>query len=184
MGFNNAVDATQQGVQYLSTTGAWSGVDANTAGFLLTSNGTGIAPSFQSLVTTGTWTPTLTFGGSSTGITYSTQFGAYVKVGKMCFITWHIVLTSKGAQTGAASISTLPATPQTVDFPGEIPGSQSGLTAAAANYDSHFLLINSGSTTADIWLNANGFSATPGPIDDTFFTNPTAIGGSGVFLCN
>lgn len=47
MSFNNAINAKQQGTQYLSTLGAWSGVDGGTAGNVLTSNGTGVAPSFQ-----------------------------------------------------------------------------------------------------------------------------------------
>src|SRR6185436_7535674 len=47
MAFNNAVNAKQQGTQYLSTTGTWTGVDGGSAGNVLTSNGTGVAPSFQ-----------------------------------------------------------------------------------------------------------------------------------------
>ncbi|MDE1970947.1 MAG: hypothetical protein KGI50_05225 [Patescibacteria group bacterium] len=47
MAFINAIDAVQQGTQYLSSAGVWSGVDASTSGYLLTSNGTGVAPSFQ-----------------------------------------------------------------------------------------------------------------------------------------
>lgn len=49
MAFNNSVNASQQGTQYLSTTGVWTGIDASTSGNVLTSNGTGIAPSFQGL---------------------------------------------------------------------------------------------------------------------------------------
>lgn len=47
MAFNNAIDANTQGTQYLSTAGVWTGIDASTATYLLTSNGTGVAPSFQ-----------------------------------------------------------------------------------------------------------------------------------------
>lgn len=43
----NSINASQQGTQYLSTAGAWTGVDASTSGFVLTSNGTGAVPSFQ-----------------------------------------------------------------------------------------------------------------------------------------
>jgi len=46
--WNNAINARQQGTQYQSSSGAWSGVDASTAGFVLTSNGTGVSPTFQS----------------------------------------------------------------------------------------------------------------------------------------
>lgn len=56
MVFNNAVDAKQQGTQYLSTVGAWSGIDGGTAGNVLVSNGTGIAPSFQVVGASGAFT--------------------------------------------------------------------------------------------------------------------------------
>jgi hypothetical protein len=47
MATNNAIDLTAQGVAYYNGTNAFSGIDASTAGFVLTSNGTGVAPSFQ-----------------------------------------------------------------------------------------------------------------------------------------
>ena len=56
----------------------------------------------------GTWTPVLKFGGATTGITYSTQNGSYIKVGKNVFITLYILLSSKGSATGAVSITGLP----------------------------------------------------------------------------
>jgi hypothetical protein len=54
------------------------------------------------------WTPAVTFGGASTGITYSTQTGTYARVGNMVYIECLIVLTSKGSATGAAQITGLP----------------------------------------------------------------------------
>jgi len=57
MAFNNAVNANQQGTQYLSTGGAWSGVDGSTAGFVLTSNGTGVVPSFQTTASVASLSP-------------------------------------------------------------------------------------------------------------------------------
>lgn len=56
----------------------------------------------------GTFTPTLTFGGGSTGITYSTQAGQYTKVGNCVHVRIQIVLTNKGSSTGAAVIGGLP----------------------------------------------------------------------------
>jgi hypothetical protein len=56
------------------------------------------------------WTPTLTFGGSSTGITYSTQIGTYARIGNMVYIECLIVLINKGSATGAAQIAGLPFT--------------------------------------------------------------------------
>lgn len=56
----------------------------------------------------GTWTPTLTFGGSAVGITYGTRVGTYVKIGKLVYITCTITLTSKGSSTGSAFVEGLP----------------------------------------------------------------------------
>jgi hypothetical protein len=56
----------------------------------------------------GTWTPTLTFGGSAVGITYGTRVGTYVKIGKLVYITCTITLTSKGSSTGNAFVEGLP----------------------------------------------------------------------------
>ena len=58
----------------------------------------------------GTWTPTLRFGGATTGITYVYQNGLYTKVGNLVFIRVTIVLTSKGAATGSATVTGLPFT--------------------------------------------------------------------------
>lgn len=54
---------------------------------------------------TGTFSPALSFGGSTTGITYTTQAGTYVLIGKLVFVEVDITLSSKGAQTGVAAIS-------------------------------------------------------------------------------
>lgn len=56
------------------------------------------------------WTPTLSFGGSTTGITYSVQTGTYRRFGGTVVIEAAITLTNKGAQTGNMSIDTLPVT--------------------------------------------------------------------------
>jgi hypothetical protein len=56
-----------------------------------------------------TFTPVLEFGGATTGITYGTQSGRYIRVGKRLFIQIRIVLTSKGSATGDATVSGLPA---------------------------------------------------------------------------
>ena len=56
----------------------------------------------------GAWTPSLQFGGVTTGITYSTQTGVYQRVGKMVYVSCQITLTSKGAAAGNAQITGLP----------------------------------------------------------------------------
>ena len=55
----------------------------------------------------GTWNPTIAFGGSSTGVSYSERQGVYVKIGNLVWASIVISLTSNGTGTGDVSI-TLP----------------------------------------------------------------------------
>lgn len=57
----------------------------------------------------GTWTPALSFGGGTTGITYgAATLGRYTKVGNLVTLTGMLTLTSKGSATGAAQVTGLP----------------------------------------------------------------------------
>jgi hypothetical protein len=56
----------------------------------------------------GTWTPTLDFGGNSTGLTYSTQSARYTKIGNVVNFSFRMYLTSKGSSTGHAHVGGFP----------------------------------------------------------------------------
>jgi hypothetical protein len=56
----------------------------------------------------GTWTPEVTVGGSTTGITYSARAGTYTKIGNTVRIDFIIRLTNRGSNTGDVSIGGLP----------------------------------------------------------------------------
>lgn len=58
----------------------------------------------------GSWTPSISLGGGTTGITYAVQTGQYVRVGKICYITCQITLSSKGSSTGVLLVTNLPFT--------------------------------------------------------------------------
>lgn len=59
----------------------------------------------------GLWTPTLLFGGASTGITYGAATnGRYTKIGRTVFAAGTLTLTSKGTATGTALLGGLPFT--------------------------------------------------------------------------
>lgn len=58
----------------------------------------------------GTWTPGISFGGGTTGITYSIQAGTYTVIGDRVFCTCQMIMTNKGSSTGAAKIAGLPFT--------------------------------------------------------------------------
>lgn len=55
-------------------------------------------------ITGGTFTPTITFGGASVGMTFSSQLGTYSRIGNI--VTFHIFcqFTAVGSSTGNASI--------------------------------------------------------------------------------
>lgn len=56
----------------------------------------------------GTWTPGVSFGGGTTGITYALQSGIYTRVNNIIYVAASVTLTSKGSSTGAALITGLP----------------------------------------------------------------------------
>ena len=58
----------------------------------------------------GTWTPGITFGGASVGVTYDGSFngGIYTKVGRVVTINGWLALTNKGTSTGGVRITGLP----------------------------------------------------------------------------
>lgn len=58
----------------------------------------------------GTFTPTLTFGGGSTGMTFTTQVGRYTKIGRLVFFEIRLLLSAKGSSTGNAVVGGLPFT--------------------------------------------------------------------------
>lgn len=56
----------------------------------------------------GNWTPVVSFGGGTTGITYALQVGKYVRQGRLVTVYCEVTLSNKGSSTGAASLGGLP----------------------------------------------------------------------------
>jgi hypothetical protein len=134
-------------------------------------NMTGLSPG--SLTGASTWTPTLNFGGATTGITYSAQLGRYTKIGKMVECEFKIILTSKGSATGNATISGLPYTS------GNTAGASGGcichyyqnmasLTAAPV------MFVQEGATTVNVQNQGTGGTTN---LTDANFTNTSTLYG-------
>jgi hypothetical protein len=124
-------------------------------------------------------TPTLAFGGLSTGITYSVNTGIRTKVGGNVIFCILIKLTNKGSATGSATIATgLPNAPQStislVQFPVAI---FENLTYASGITCSTF--PNPGVATLSLLTQATATTVTN--ITNTFFNNNTNIYITGVF---
>ena len=68
---------------------------------------TGGATSAITYIPSTSWTPTVAFGGASTGITYSTQAGTYSQIGDTVYFSCRIVLSNDGSATGDLTIEGL-----------------------------------------------------------------------------
>jgi hypothetical protein len=117
----------------------------------------------------GAWTPSLLFCGAATGMTYSTQVGRYIKVGRIVTATCRIDLTAKGASTGTATISGLPFTAENAvaSFNGSaLAGGMATLTSPITPR----VVANASVVDLFDW-GAGGVVA----IDDTNFTNASVV---------
>jgi hypothetical protein len=112
----------------------------------------------------GSWTPALAFGGSATGITYSTQVGRYVKIGSLVTVWGTLVVTSNGSGTGTATITGLPYTASTVTglvFQGAL-----GCSNVNSSNDGFNCSIASAGTVIDLYQFGGGAVMTDTVIDD------------------
>ena len=78
--------------------------------FSATANGTTSSSELFDDYEEGAWTPSITLGGGSSGMTYSRQEGHYTKIGRQVFAQFRITLTAKGSSSGQLRINGLPFT--------------------------------------------------------------------------
>ena len=110
------------------------------------------------------WTPTLTFGGSSAGITYTSNIGAYAVKDHLVTATFQIIVSNKGTATGAARISGLPLASNSGYFGGAVsPYARdfTGLTGtiiAAVNGNESVIELFQPSSTGIIQLTNSNFT--------------------------
>ncbi len=131
----------------------------------------------------GTWTPTLSFGGSSTGITYGTQTGKFWESGPMVFFTMTLIITSKGAQVGTALISGLPFASANDTYNHVCNTVMANYNSGGGNYlglePQGFILPNT--TTMNLVQNGNAAALAIFPADNVLFSNITEIYMSGFY---
>lgn len=127
----------------------------------------------------GTWTPVLSFGGLSTGITYTTQSGNYVKIGRNVMLEFEINLSSRGSATGSAVISGFPF--QSIRQSTGILGFYTNMAYPAATIGTTFLGYGANSTAADVRYHSNTTTTTA---DHNVFNNTSRLIGHINYLAN
>lgn len=155
---------TTNGEMYIKSTDT-----VNTGWILLT---TAVVPTVTA------FTPVLEFGGASVGITYSTQFGRYQRIGNMLFYSISFDLTSKGSSVGAAVITGLPVASSALNYGTSnchfslvtIPGGQSTFTSFVTSGAATITLSSTGTNTANL------------AVTDTEFANTSSVLLSGLYF--
>jgi hypothetical protein len=110
----------------------------------------------------GTWTPNLTFGGASVGITYTSRICGYITIGAFVFVFGQFTLSSKGSSVGGALIGGLPFT-----------SGPTYRTTGSVGYTTMTTIPLLGSALSGTVINL--YKAAGGVISDTDFTNTTEL---------
>lgn len=125
----------------------------------------------------GTFTPEIEFGGASTGITYSSRSGSYVKTGNLINFSISITLSNKGSSTGTMTVNGLP-------FPNsDVAGQASVVTSFLildGSYDTFKGQVPRNSSFVNILQ--EGSNIDPVAVDDTNFNNNTFLFISGAYF--
>lgn len=124
----------------------------------------------------GSWTPGVSFGGGTTGITYSVQVGQYVRWGDLVFFQGICVLTSKGSSTGQAYMTGLPVTSKNVtNLYASIALRANALSSITGAFQG---FINPNDTKIELGYLGTGTNTN---LTDTNFQNTTNLMASGVY---
>lgn len=95
---------------------------------LVAGSGISITPSGQNITIANTsaiaagssFTPTITFGGGSTGLVYSNQAGFAQRIGQYLLCSINVGIANLGSSTGTVRIGGLPAASLSMDTPGSV----------------------------------------------------------------
>lgn len=167
-----AVGAT--GTVLIGNTGADPSFSATPAVTSITlGGGTAFANYLQ-----GTFTPGLSFGGGTTGITYNNQTGVYTRIGNVVHFYLIVGITSNGSSTGTALITGLPIA---VSGAGQFcrVTNGGGLTYPVGTTDA-VINFNNGATTATL----QGIRTISGPVNvtDVEIADSTTIYAEGIYF--
>jgi len=132
----------------------------------------------QSALNSGTFTPSLAFGGGTTGLAYTTRLGEYYRMDNAIFFSVLILTSSKGSSTGAATITGFPFSNNTSTSNNNGFVSASGITNTAS-YTQCSYYFSPGTIMS---LSQNGSGQVIANLTDANFANATQIALSGVYF--
>ncbi len=115
-----------------------------------------------------TFTPSLSIGGSTTGITYSSRSGTMIRIGKFASITMQMALSSKGSNSGDLRISLGITTNSAANLYFPFAGQ-----AITLPLNGQFVLGQLLANDIFLYNTENGGSAAP--MDNTMIGNPTEL---------
>jgi hypothetical protein len=122
----------------------------------------------------GTWTPTITFGGGATGLTYARQFGKYVRVGNFVNIVGHFQISTVGSSTGSAVVSGLPFSYAAITGGYFVPMGVRGLLSLGGAQSVSFYVSSGGGSSLPIY-SCNTSGGSNANVSHAAFTTNTEI---------
>jgi len=137
-----------------------------------------MGPAGVPIYTEGNFTPILSFGGASDGITYNAQVGKFTQIGNIVKYSYRVVLTSKGTSVGNAQISGF-TVPESSSMDGGMATSYCNNLTLDANFGSVVTLVNG--SIASLFESATsgaGFSS----LTNAHFSNTTTLEASGFYF--
>lgn len=143
---------------------------------VLKTNGSGTLSWTDASITyaTGTWTPGVSFGSGTTGITYTAQEGYYVRINDQVTLHYYVELSSKGSAVGEARLT---------GFPFAAKNTSNRVSAAAVWIIGHTSIPN-GAMLLRVLPNTTVAGVYDGhqQASDANFTNTTIMSGTITYL--
>lgn len=184
-GTGNVIQPTAGGTGQvlIGNTGAPPNFSANPAVTTITLSGGSPLTTY----THNTWTVGLAFGGLTTGITYQSRSAIYAKIGVLVWVSYDIVLSSKGSATGSATLTGLPFTSISGQDPGRGFWVENTSITYPTNYTDMTAAVDPNATTCSLII--YGAAPTAGASNqqaatNTMFANGTSLRGSFVYYAS
>lgn len=142
------------------------------------SNGVNVLDDYEE----GTFTPGFSFGGGTTGITYSVQTGVYTKIGRVVFFSARVAITNNGSSVGNWLLTGLPFTANASYHNAATFWWKNASVSTAANGYSWQVRVEPNTTTVSFWENYNGVGPSAAQMTDAYTTNTTEVIVSGHYV--